>query len=86
MAVQTKRGSGMDIQRMLRVEAAAKRQAAAVSDVFNYWAAEFRKLEHWSAQGVKVKFSTEGADTRWLSLTPEQFEAVKRAMLDIQED
>lgn len=78
----------MDLRRALEVQAAAEREARAVADVFNYWAAEFRKLGDTS-EGVKVKFWNSAGDegeTRWLSLTPEQFEHVKRTMLEVQED
>lgn len=59
-------------------------------DEFNYWRAEFRKLGDTSEGGVRVKFWNpepgKGMETRWLSLTPQQWDTIERAMLDIQED
>lgn len=53
-----------------------------------YWERELGKLalRYVSEDTHKVKITTGNTETRWLSLTPEQFEKLEAFMLTIEED
>lgn len=51
-----------------------------------YWESNFDEVEDGidPAYGVKVKFSSDGGDTKWLNLTVEQWTEIKAFMLSIE--
>jgi hypothetical protein len=56
-------------------------------DGFNYFACELRKTgDPLTTDGRSVKFRGENGETRWMTLTPQQYAQVQELMIRIDED